>query len=551
MKKTLLLTSAIAASMVIPAHAEESSSMPNLKILNEFSTGWVRNFNPWFGGRSDFAYESLYIFDILDSKNVHPWLATGYELSDDLTVLTVDLREGVLWSDGKPFTADDVVFTYEYPKAHPEIDTGGVSGKVDKVEKVNDLQVKIYLKEPNAFAARDVLGETVRIVPKHIWEGNDSPAQSTNDNPVGTGPFTEIQRFTPQVYVQCRNPNYWNKDLKIDCLEFPQFSSNDAALEMLSKGIVDWAGIFIPDIERTFVSKHPNNKYWFPSNDGVRITFNYKTENEGANKAFHDVNFRKAVSLSMDREAMMMIGSYGYVVGGNPATNLPKGMWNWRDEQADKTWAEVNQYDINKAKQLLADGGYKDTNGDGFVENPDGSKLTFKIQVPSGWSDWVNNTSIAVEGLRMAGIDATVVTPEANAYAKNWETANFDATFGAGSMQSSVWKFYDFTMGSEYVQSPVWWSTTVSNYVDPQLDQWISELGLTKDEDQQKKIAANVERYFAENVIQIPLYYNGIWYAYNDSRFEGWANEDNQIGHPAPWNGMSRLVHLMNLKPKG
>lgn len=164
MKKTLLLTSAIAASMVIPAHAEESSSMPNLKILNEFSTGWVRNFNPWFGGRSDFAYESLYIFDILDSKNVHPWLATGYELSDDLTVLTVDLREGVLWSDGKPFTADDVVFTYEYPKAHPEIDTGGVSGKVDKVEKVNDLQVKIYLKEPNAFAARDVLGETVRIV---------------------------------------------------------------------------------------------------------------------------------------------------------------------------------------------------------------------------------------------------------------------------------------------------------------------------------------------------------------------------------------------------
>ncbi|MGR5488807.1 ABC transporter substrate-binding protein, partial [Vibrio alfacsensis] len=79
MKKTLLLTSAIAASMVIPAHAEESSSMPNLKILNEFSTGWVRNFNPWFGGRSDFAYESLYIFDILDSKNVHPWLATGYE----------------------------------------------------------------------------------------------------------------------------------------------------------------------------------------------------------------------------------------------------------------------------------------------------------------------------------------------------------------------------------------------------------------------------------------------------------------------------------------
>lgn len=213
-------------------------------------------------------------------------------------------------------------------------------------------------------------------------------------------------------------------------------------------------------------------------------------------------------------------------------------------------WQDVAKYDIEAAKTLLAEAGFKDVSGDGFVENPDGSKLNFRIQVPSGWSDWVNNTSIAVEGLRAAGINATVVTPEVNAYSSNWESANFDAQFGGGSLQSSVWKFYDFTMHSRYQKTPMWWSTASTNYVNEQVDQWIEELGQTKDETKQKEIVAKIERHMAENVIQIPLYYNGVWYTYNDSRFEGFANAEDPFIHPAPWDGMSRFVHILNIKPK-
>ncbi|MGR5470644.1 ABC transporter substrate-binding protein, partial [Vibrio astriarenae] len=92
---------------------------------------------------------------------------------------------------------------------------------------------------------------------------------------------------------------------------------------------------------------------------------------ENARKAFSEVNFRKAVSLAMDREAMMYIGSYGYVEGNNSATNLPKGLWDWRDEQADNTWSQDDQYDLKKAKAYLEQGGFKDTDGDGYVNNPD------------------------------------------------------------------------------------------------------------------------------------------------------------------------------------
>ena len=549
MKKKIILASAALLLGSMQIQAKENVETPNLKVLAESTTGWVENFNPWIGGRTNFVYEPLVIFDTFNSGVEHMWLAESYQQSEDMLSLTVKLRPGVKWSDGEDFTADDVIFTYEYPKQFPEIDVAGNANRIKSVEKIDDLTVKINLNKPNAFAKYDVLGEGVLIIPEHIWSKIDKPAQETMKKPVGTGPFTEITRFTPQVYVQCRNPNYWNEKLAVNCLEFPQYSSNDAALEMLAKGEADWAGIFIPDIERTYSKAHPNNKYWFPSNDGMRLTFNFETQNENARKAFENINFRKAVNLAMDRDAMMMIGAYGYVDGDNPASNLPKGLWNWRDANADATWANYYRYDLEQAKQYLAQGGFKDTDGDGYVNNPDGTPFRFRIQVPSGWSDWVNNASIVIEGLRAVGINATVVTPEVNAYVQNWGNNNFEANLVAGGLQASIWAFYDYTMHSKNAQTAIWWSTAMHNYKSEQLDSLIDTLSVTVDEQQQKALVSKIENYQAENVLQVPLYYNAVWYQYNDSRFTGFANAENPFTNPAPFAGAARLVHVLNLKP--
>lgn len=551
MKKQLTLA-ILAASISLGASAGSTDDIPNLRLLNEFTTGWVQNFNPWMGGRQsiDMIYEPLVIFNQIDSLKPHYWLAEGYSMSEDLKVLTINLRKGVKWSDGEDFNADDVIFTYNYPKSHPEIDTAGVTGKLEKIEKVDDHTVKLHLKTPNAFAPYDLIGVQTRIIPKHIWANVDNPARQTNEKPVGTGPFTEIQRFTPQVYTLCRNPNYWNPALALKCVEFPQVGNNDAALEMMAKGETDWNGIFIPDVERTFVGKNKNNKYWFPSTDGVRITMNFQTKNEGAREAFENIHFRKAFNLAMDREAMMMIGSYGYVTGDNPASNLPKVLWNWRDKEADKQWSAIYRYDIKAAKAELKKGGFKDIDGDGYVENASGKKFTFKIQVPGGWTDWVNNAAIAAEGLRLAGIDVNVVTPEANAYAKNWQNGDFDACFGGGSLQSSSWKFYDYTLHSRYAKTGQWWSTSMTNYVSPELDGYIETMGMAPTEGEQRVLSRKIENHLAENVIQVPLYYNGVWYSYNDSRFTGFYNAENPKAHPAPWSSINRLIHLMDIKPR-
>ncbi|MGR5285309.1 ABC transporter substrate-binding protein [Vibrio maritimus] len=548
MKKLKVIVGIIATAYAFAGSAD--TQIPNLKVLSESSTGWVENFNPWIGGRTNWVYEPLVIFDPLNSENVYFWLAESYTMSEDMKSLVVKLREGVQWSDGEPFTADDVIFTYDYSKQHPEIDTSGIGERVTSADQLDQYTVRFNMREPNAFAAYDVLGDNFLIVPKHIWSNIEQPAKEINKKPVGTGPFTEITRFTPQVYIQCKNKYYWNDDLSINCLEFPQYSTNDAALEMLSKGQVDWAGVFIPDIERTYSSKNPNNKYWFPSADGVRLTFNFDTENESARRAFNNVEFRKAVNLAMDRDAMIYIGAYGYVVGGNSASNLPMGLTNWKDEKAEKVWSKFYDYDLKRAQKILNDAGFVDTTGNGYVNHKDGTEIKFRIQVPSGWSDWINVATIAVEGLRNIGIDVTIVTPEANAYAQNWADNNFEAQIAAGSVQPSIWKFYDYTMHSNYSHNNLWWSTGMHNYKSNELDSMIDELSQTLDTKHQSDLVAKIEMYNAENVLNVPLYYSGVWYEYNDSRFDGFASEENPFIFPAPFGGLYRLVHVTHIKPK-
>ncbi|PTC05429.1 Oligopeptide-binding protein AppA precursor [Vibrio mediterranei] len=551
MKKVGIAALALLFSVSTPTFAQ-SDKAPNLKILSEGTTGWVKNFNPWVGGRdvTDLMYEPLYVFNKLDSSQDFPWLATGYELSDDLASLTVVLREGVKWSDGENFSADDVIFTYQYMQKHPEIDLSGMGKKVTKVEKLGEHKIKLHLAKPNAFAQFDVIDQSFLIVPKHIWENIDQPAQYTNVNPVGTGPFTEIERFNPQVYIVCQNNHYWNDKLAVPCVEFPQFSTNDNGLELMTKGETDWNSLFIPDVERMFVDKAEGNKYWFPSYDGVRITLNYQTQNEGAREAFDNLDFRKAFNLAMDREAMIDIGVYGYVTGNNPASGLPPFLWEWRNEKADNIWAEYYQYDLKQAQQYLDLGGFKDVTGDGFRETPSGKPLNFIVQVPSGWSDWINNASIAVEGLRDIGINANVTTPETNLYVSNWESNNFDACFCGNSIQSSIWKFYEHTTHSRYANTANWWSTGMTNHINLEIDKLIDELAVTVDKSAQKVIVDQIEMYYAQYLVHIPLYYNSTWFSYNDSRYVGWFSEQNPVALPVPWSRLNRIVQVMHLKPR-
>jgi len=145
------------------------------------------------------VYE-YFFYQNLQTGEYIPWLAEGYEYNDDFTAITVHLRDGVEWSDGEPFTADDVVFTYDLLLANPGMTWAAeVSKWTESVEKLDDLTVRFNLTAANpryhqnreAFPAVGIWGG-ISILPQHVWEGLD-PLAFKNSDPIGTGPYTLVK----------------------------------------------------------------------------------------------------------------------------------------------------------------------------------------------------------------------------------------------------------------------------------------------------------------------------------------------------------------------
>jgi len=220
------------------------------------------------------------------------------------------------------------------------LDYQGLADWVVGVEAPDPTHVTIKLKSADAVFQEDMA--EVAIVPKHIWEKVDDAAAFLNENPVGTGPLTEIRRFTEQVYEQCRNPHYWDDaDLKVDCMRFPQIAGNDQILAIAASGDLDWFGSFLPDIEKTFVQHDPEHfRYWQPGAETVYFVLNQDAKEPGNKEAFGDLNFRRAFSLVMDRKSMVDIAGYGYPILNEHPTGIGPRFESWRNKDADEKFGQ-------------------------------------------------------------------------------------------------------------------------------------------------------------------------------------------------------------------
>ena len=418
----------------LPAHSEATLTVLPLQL-----TAWVENYNPYsiatrLPSVQDFLFEPLFVFNTLNNAEPNFRLATGYEFSDDLKSFTVNLREGVLWSDGQPFDANDVKFTYDMLRENRALDLRNVWDLIEDVAIVDDHTVRFDLKDVNTGIGFVIA--KVYIVPEHIWSAIEDPLTYTNaPNPVGSGPLTDIRRFTAQEYIQCRNPNYWDADnLAVDCMRFPQIANNDQALVAAAAGELDWFGSFLPDIEKTYVAKDPDNhKYWFPAGSLVFFAMNFETANEGNRKAFNDLAFRRAFSMAMDRQAMVDIAGYGYPTINEYPSGLGRAYDSWNNHEVDAEYGVFSRYDADAAKKILAEAGYRDATGDGFIDTPDGDPIAFDVLVPNGWTDWVNTVQLAVEGLIELGINAKVSTPESPVWQERLTRGDYDVAIGSHS----------------------------------------------------------------------------------------------------------------------
>ena len=555
MKKILLASvasAAIAISAIVPT-ITIAAEMSELTIVPRQVTSWVRNFNPFnqttkLPTTNEFIYEPLVIFNTLQGGKPYYRLAVNHSYSDDLKTLTFNLRKGVKWSDGEAFDAADVAFSLELAKKHAALDIQAIWALIDGYEVVDSHTIKFNLSSPNAAAAFKIV--KAPIVAEHAWKDVKDPITYTNENPVGTGPMTEITRFTQQVYTQCRNPNYSDAaNLAVDCLKLPQLANNDQTLAAAQKGELDWFGSFLPDIEKTYVSKDvDNHKYWFPGGSMVAFNFNLESKNAGNKTAFNNLGFRRAMSMAMDRDAMVNVAGYGYPTLNDYASGLGRGYHMWNNEKVEADFGKYTKLDIDAAKALLAENGFKDANGDGYVQNADGSAIAFSIIVPNGWTDWVNTVQIGVEGLQEIGINAKVSTPEASAWTQALIDGSYDGGLNAYFTGVTPHRQYETAFHSRHKDATRFSSTRFSK---PELDKAFDAFYATGDVVKQREIMDDIQYIIAANMPYVPVFNNPKWYQYNTARFTGFFNADNPGGNPVVHpNNPERLLNLLSIKPK-
>jgi peptide/nickel transport system substrate-binding protein len=515
-----------------------------ITIDNESGSSWSCVFNPFNGSVNFLAmgiiYEPLVYDNLLNDKKT-PWLASAYQWSPDNKTLTFTIRPNVQWSDGQPFTAADVVYTFNLIKQNSALDLQSVWTVLSSVAPVGSDQV-VMTFQSSAVPYFYQIADQTSIVPQHIWSTIKDPVNELDKNPVGTGPYTMSQCTSGNIQYT-RNPNYWQKGLPyIQTVNYPSFLTNDPANALLAAGQAQWGGQFIPNIDTYYVARDPaHNKYWFPPIQNIDLWLNVK------DPPLDNKLVRQAIAYGIDRPKVSKIGEYGYEPAGNQTGVIEPTFSSWVDNaQAAKY---DYKFDTNKATQLLTQAGYT-MNSAGIMQDSSGHKLSFKVINIGGYTDWVASLQVVQANLKQIGVDIQVVNQSSTDYFNNLFTGNFQLAYGSLSASPGPTPYYELRNTLHSATTAAIGQTAAGDYgrySNPAVDALLDQFGATTDPAQQHKLMSQVEAIMLEDVPVIPVTEGVAWYEWTTKGFAGWPTPADQYAAPAPWNLPDWEVVLLHL----
>jgi peptide/nickel transport system substrate-binding protein len=405
------------------------------------------------------------------TQEIEPALATRWTQAADGRTYTLELREGVTFSDGVPFTADDVVFTFQAlydPKVEGPLTSGlTIGGKPIAVRKTGDHTVVLTFPAPYGPGLRVL--NALPILPAHklrdaLAKGELAKAWTTATPPselAGLGPFI-LTSYTPGDRIELqRNPRYGARgpDVRpgVDRLTLRIIPTQDAERLALEAGEIDLLNSEIrPDDLKAIRALEAAGKVkdydLGPALDADALWFNLGTDRRkpAAARPWLDVRFRRAFAHAVDRQAFV---NTVYLGAGTPVDGPVT--------PANKAWHADDVphygYDVAKARALLAEAGLKDADGDGLFDGPKGKPFTIELLTQRGHALRERGAAVIAADLQKAGVTVDVVALDPPALVERITTGAYDAVYfavSAGDIDPSANLDYWLSSGSFHVWNP-------------------------------------------------------------------------------------------------
>ena len=527
---SILMAACVAAPPAANTKAPASSGASAAKTTQKVTValpGFENNLTPFtlsFGAFPNTHDLITLVYDTLfwsqNDVNPEPWLAESAEPSTDFKMWTVKLQKGATWHDGKPVTAEDIKFTFEYYSKFP-----GASGRYahhvndvppfDKAEVVDEKTVRLFFKTA-APTFKILPGADLPIIPKHVWENVAEPSKQTQSLPIGSGPFKVVEIVPDQKYRLVANENYFKGKPMIDELILPIVKDPAAAFAALQTGQVDFVARNVP----------PELVEQFKSVSGIKVVTGTRFESihinfNGRKEPLTNAKVRKAMMLATDNAAMLKTVLAGKGRPGLDTFLHPDG---W---MADPDGKHV--FDPAAANTMLDEAGYTSKDTDGVRKSATGKRLEFVLMVSSFEPLDIRASQMFAEQQKTIGIKIKVESLDPATLRKRRQPAqaggipDYDAYIA--SLEShghidpdGIYYFY-------HSPGKKGFGAGVTGMSDPRLDALAEQATTQTDIEARKKLIHEMQHLLAEDAPSIVLYYPDGVYAYRSEVYDGWVND--------------------------